>query len=346
MMNSKPLVARPIFIVGPGRSGTTLLRSLLSAHSRISITPETQFMNKVTGPDPITGGPDDFETFWSRYTSWVRFKDLGVDPDRCRALIAELGRPSYRNIFHALLAAYRERVGKPRVGEKSPSHVHHLREFLAWFPDAQVLITERDPRAVVASQLKTPYIGQRIVPLSLRQGVFIGKRIGEVVRYARDWAHIHAEVVPQWRRDSRVKVVSYEALVRDPETELRGTCDFLGEPFESAMLTNRSSATVPPAAGVAPNRDLEEWRRQHEATSLRPVSAESLERWKDDLEPRELALIEGICERPMGEAGYERLLPAAVRGSGRLAAGGLRVLGAIEGHTRAAAEAAWHRVHG
>ena len=34
----------PVFIVGAGRSGTTLLRTLLSAHPRLAVTPETHFM--------------------------------------------------------------------------------------------------------------------------------------------------------------------------------------------------------------------------------------------------------------------------------------------------------------
>ena len=40
-------ISRPVFIVGPGRSGTTLLRSLLSAHSRITVTPETHVLARV-----------------------------------------------------------------------------------------------------------------------------------------------------------------------------------------------------------------------------------------------------------------------------------------------------------
>ena len=35
------MLSQPLFIVGPGRSGTTLLSTLLDAHPEIAIFPET-----------------------------------------------------------------------------------------------------------------------------------------------------------------------------------------------------------------------------------------------------------------------------------------------------------------
>ena len=34
----------PIFIIGVGRSGTSLLQSMLNSHSKIAFTPETHFI--------------------------------------------------------------------------------------------------------------------------------------------------------------------------------------------------------------------------------------------------------------------------------------------------------------
>lgn len=54
-MSIEGKLKKPIFIVGPGRSGTTLVRSLLSAHSRIAVTPETHFGSWPRGAG--RGGP-------------------------------------------------------------------------------------------------------------------------------------------------------------------------------------------------------------------------------------------------------------------------------------------------
>lgn len=307
------LLDRPIFIVGSGRSGTTLLRSLLSAHPRISITPETHFMKRAEMEGASRQlSPAAFEAFWDWYTSWVRFKDLGVDPSRCRALIDEQGDRTFRSIFQAVLAAYGERVGAERVGEKSPSHVFFLPRLLEWFPDAQMLITQRDPRAVVASQLQTPWAKDRLTPFSLQHGFFLGKRPYEVAHLAHGWTTIYEDIVPAWQRDPRVFVVPYEALVKDVEGMLRAICDFLGESYEPEMLTARTRDTVPPPAGTAKTR-LEEWRREHHDQSLRPVSSASLEKWKDRLAEKEVAMIEGHCAEGMRAAGYAPSAPAPQR---------------------------------
>lgn len=38
---------RPAFIAGTGRSGSTLMRSLLSAHPRTCVSPETHYMARA-----------------------------------------------------------------------------------------------------------------------------------------------------------------------------------------------------------------------------------------------------------------------------------------------------------
>src|SRR5258708_602042 len=45
----------PVFIVGSARSGTTLLRLMLSAHSRISISPEGAYIYRLRSIFPSYG---------------------------------------------------------------------------------------------------------------------------------------------------------------------------------------------------------------------------------------------------------------------------------------------------
>lgn len=89
----------PIFIVGPGRSGTTLMRKMISAHSRLSITPETHFLKRADKRGDIHGSPEDFDEFWEEYTSWIRFTYLDLDPDYCLSLIENTGDQSFKSIF-------------------------------------------------------------------------------------------------------------------------------------------------------------------------------------------------------------------------------------------------------
>lgn len=346
------LIDRPIFIVGAGRSGTTLLRSLLSAHSQVSIAPETHFMKRAEKEGGLEQeAPDDFESFWDRYTSWVRFKDLGVDADHCLQLVNQQEAQTFRSVFRAVLTAYGERVGKERIGEKSPSHVRFLPYLLEWFPEAQVIIMQRDPRAVIASQLHAPWVKAQFTAPSLQHGVLIGSRLYQAASRADRWARIHEEIAPRWQRDPRVLIVSYEALVKDVEGELRTICDFLGEAYESAMQTERTRETVPPPAGTA-KPALEQARRKHYSKTLGPVSSGSLEKWRDRLTATEVAMVEGRCMQGMRAAGYTPSMPELQQLIGRvlssvvLRAGGLEEKARFTAKRMAlSARGAFHKAH-
>ncbi len=311
---------RPIFIAGAGRSGTTLLRSLLSAHSRVSISPETHFMQRAEQWGlSDREGPENFDQFWERFTSSVRFRDLGIEAEYCRELINHAENPTFRAIFEAVLVAYGRRVGKERIGEKTPGHVHFIPHLLSWFPDARVLILRRDPRAVVASQLRSPWVQERITPRSMKEGLVVGSYLHQVAYYADDWQRMYDEVVPASGQDGRVLVVQYEELVRRPEGEIRRICAFLDEAFEPAMLDGRSDENVPiPASTHDLNNEYwREWRKKHHAKTLRPISTQSLEKWRLQLSEREVAMIEGHCASRMQLAGYRPTLSASRRRAGR-----------------------------
>lgn len=96
---SSVLSEPPIFIVGAGRSGTTLIRSLLSAHSRIAVTPETHFLKVAQQNGGLRdGAPAHFEAFWRGFSQSQRFKDLGVSPERCRTYIRIFSRAGWRTL--------------------------------------------------------------------------------------------------------------------------------------------------------------------------------------------------------------------------------------------------------
>lgn len=329
----------PFFIVGPGRSGTTLVRSLLAAHPRIAVTPETHFLKfaalaAAREGRPGAEAPADPEAFWQALVESPRFLDLDVEPEAVRRRLNASGEATYRGVFAAMLAAYGARWGKPRVGEKTPGHVRMLDRLLAWFPEARVLLLRRDPRAVVASQLKTPWVRPLIAPPGLSGGYLVRSRLAQVARYAEDWRQVHQAIQPQLARDPRVSVVTYEALVRDPEGELRRVCAHLGEPYDPAMLSERSDETVP--AWRAGRSDA--WRQAHHARTLKPVSTDALETWRGELSAVEAALIEGRCAAGMAAAGYRPATGAAGRIGGRAvyraAVAGARGEAALRGTAR------------
>jgi hypothetical protein len=300
----------PVFVVGPGRSGTTLMQSILSAHSRLTIAPETHFMSFVEDRGLEHGKPADFDAFWRELTGWVRFRDLGVSPDRCLAVLGDTRAPTFENIFRTLLAVYGESLGKKRVGEKTPGHSSFISFLYHWFPDARILAMIRDPRAVVASQLRTQYVQARLAPTGLRTGLVAGSRIHEIAHFARNWQVVVGERLRPWVDDPRLCVVQYESLVSKPTVTVREICAFLGEPYEPQMLSSRRSAALAAEAG---NEPFDSWRTEHHRRSNEAVSAQSIDRWRSELSSLETALVEGLCGETMMRFGYLPQLPKRTR---------------------------------
>lgn len=339
---SDPLtLTRPIFIIGPGRSGTTLLRSVLSAHSQIAVTPETQFLKRALQWGSVEGAPNDFEAFWSNYTSWLRFRDLGVDPKQCRYLIERAEDYSFRGIFCAVLSVFQKQSGKARVGEKTPGHSAFIPTLLNWFPDARFLVTQRDPRAVVASQLKTYYVKQRLKPRTLRGGILMAKREQEIVFFARIWTEIFEQRLAPWAGHQSFHTVVYENLVQDTETEVRRIFNFLNEDFEPTVLEDRGRDTALMPANEA---DMDNWRREHHSRSMQPVSDDSLEKWRGELSRSEIAIIEGCCARSMCQRGYEPTLSRPYHLGGHAMASGLATSANLERITRSTVSAGRRRI--
>jgi hypothetical protein len=290
------------------------------------------------------GGPTHFQKFWKQFSTSTRFNDLGIDPDYCRYLIEQQDSPTYRSIFGAMLVAYGERVGKGRVGEKTPSHARYIPQLLDWFPNARILIMRRDPRAVMASKMKNPWVTRRLTPPSLREGLLVGHRLYEIAYETKDWAELYGRIAPAWEEDERVLLVGYEALVRTPRNEVQRICRFLGEAYDPAMLNNRTSETVPEPEGEVSAAHLQEWREQHYAKTLRPISSEGLGKWKDRLTSTEVAVIEGGSKNGMQYYGYDFSCSHIQRGIGQALYRALYGTGRTETVVRSWLRKALHKI--
>jgi hypothetical protein len=225
------------FIVGCGRSGTTLLRNVLCSHPEVLIPPETSFFfwHRVNDASrPLSDAeckrllpelrldrtsrlrPDHFlrrelvflGTDWERFLAEVR----GRPPERRRPV----------DVFEALIDDWVRRQDKrvSMVGEKTPHHVFAMRRILRNMPKARFIHMVRDPRAVVPSLLEMPWFkgGTAAAALRWRNSV-------EAVRTQQ------GNLAPD-----RFLEVRYEDLVQDLPGMARRLAGFLGLAFDERML--------------------------------------------------------------------------------------------------------------
>jgi hypothetical protein len=285
-------VKGPVFVVGCPRSGTTLLQRMLDAHPSVAIAGETHFMGRFWLRREEYGDltiDASFARLLDDIVAIPEFADMRLDPDeyRCKA---RLGKRSYAALFELLLSLYRSHNSADLVGEKTPDHLVHAPALVEFFPSARFVHIIRDPRAVVNSWRNVPWAST---------STFENAEIWyKYMRYA-------------WRFPKRIQqcilTVSYEALVKAPAENLDIVCRFLGLQFEPGML--RYHETDP--RGVSVSR--EPWK----ITATKPLDTAKLDRWRSELSPAMIAIIEGTVWREMKRRGYDpqtglaRLLPAA-----------------------------------
>lgn len=270
------------FIVGCGRSGTTLLQVMLDSHPRLALPNETHFFSDFYRLNRHMGdlsARDKYEQALDSVLKTEHFAPMGLDRQRVLELSQERSL-SWQTLFLALLTAIREERGAPMIGEKTPAHISHLWSLYEWYPSARFIHLVRDPRAVVSSYLKAPFYRQ------------FGKNLFHALNAWRTALNIHFDATP--RIDpKRYMALRYEDLVRQPEIELRRITEFLQIDFDPRMLEFHKREKTGFLAGES-----------HKLGTLKPVYQDSTEKWRKDLTPKQLALVESALGPLMEKMGY------------------------------------------
>jgi hypothetical protein len=188
-------IERPIIIAGLPRSGTTHLVNLISADSRLRRLPLWESMEPVPGPaDAVAEGQEDprrrrTREFWGRFEALLPYMlamhEMAPDHTHEEIELQQIDFSSYnlewtcrpprwRDYYYAhdqtphylygrkVLQVLTWIRGPRRWVLKSPQHMEQLGPLRAAFPDATLVITHRDPLAVIQSAITMIAYGDRI----------------------------------------------------------------------------------------------------------------------------------------------------------------------------------------
>ncbi|MDX1662555.1 MAG: sulfotransferase [Candidatus Promineifilaceae bacterium] len=271
------LSERPFFIVGHARSGTTLLRMILSSHPRLVIPPETGFLPflRITPEAPLSREQvrKTIRTIGALNREW---RHLVPDFDR---FYTELPQPT--PLPQLLDALYRRRGDAPirRWGDKTPGYVTYVPQIDAIFPNAQFIHVIRDGRDSTVSAWKKwgerrPYMDHYYLLAEWARDVEAGREAGQA---------LGAE---------RYLEVCYEELVQQPEPTIRQIIAFLNESFHPAVLDHTSLARK--VVGAHSHREV--WE---------PIFTTSVGRWRREMTPFQKKLANRVAGATLSAAGYE-----------------------------------------
>ena len=296
--------ASHVFIVGLPRTGSTLTRAMLNRSPEVRMSGESRFLSEPTrlGLIQRPGFADRFRRIGDIHTDsglkrvvdhiydlrgkgyWARLAGL-VPRDRFAAALRASDR-SDRAFLDVAMELFAN--GRRLRGEKTPHHIHHVPTLLAWYPEARVIHTFRDPRAVYVSMRrkerpeKLTGLGRAARRLGAPFDLYA---MANLIHRWRWMARLHRDYAARYP-DSYL-LLRFEDLVRDPVATAERLAAFLGVAFDPAMLEqvvlNSSFAGGGRAAGI---------------------DVGTVDRWRGHLGRRELALFARFCGADLAEFGY------------------------------------------
>ncbi|MGH9363743.1 MAG: sulfotransferase, partial [Thermoanaerobaculia bacterium] len=280
------------FLVGAGRSGTTLLRLMLDAHPDLAIPPETDFW--VEAASACARAADPRQAFLTVLLSHWRWTDCHVDSVAFQRAINEMEPFDLTRGIRCFYRLYAARFGKARWGDKTPFYLGHMVLIQKLVPEARFVHVLRDGRDVALS-IKDLWFG----PNSLDEA-------------AVWWTSTVAEARRQKDHLSHYLEIRYEDLVLDTQKTLRKVCEFLDLPWDPAMLSFHRRSAERIGEVVREFRDAGdrliasvEQRHAIHRRALGPPDPSRIGRWRTEMTEREKRRFHRAAGDLLEALGYE-----------------------------------------
>ena len=258
----------PIFIAGCGRSGTTYVRTAIDAHPDVFIPEESLFIPQYLRYARCVP---------KRLVEWLFFNEPQLRLWYSGPLF-DIG-----NIQEAICRVHEHAAGVKGAkiwGQKTPRFVRDMDLFNSSIEGVRWILVFRDPRATVASMLRS------------RRHTYSVSRACR--RWIRDNRPI-VEILESGRSPENVFIVKYEDFVRDFDILVETIFAYLGvESIDREEIVRQGSG--PSFRGT-----------RFEDNALRQgmePRVERIEAWRTTLTKEQVRYIESACWYEMGILGY------------------------------------------
>ncbi len=269
-----------IFIIGVGRSGTSLLQSMLNAHPDVAFMPETHFFRNY-----ISSRKTKNKLEKAGFKSVLEY--LNDDPNFApiQSVLWEITETAtdaeikLEDLQQNIWQLYLDQKQKQIIGEKDPRNIDYIPEIHKYFSDSKVIHLIRDPRDVVLSRTKAAWSSHR--PYWMHALIYkaqISRGIKQAGKYFPD----------------KYYEMFYEDLINQPEAELRKLCAFLEIGYDKNMLDFKHSA----------NELIKESEVSWKKETLGPLLQKNVDKWKKELTNQQLFVIETICRNELKRLNY------------------------------------------
>jgi hypothetical protein len=241
----------PVLIVGEARSGTSILYRALQKHEafrpRRTNLWESHLMRHIG--QAASFGPGQPRSMFGYMADSAEHYDAFLDSIGSLRPLLRLGETTLRiagghrrgmgkvwaatghpHVVRSYFHHARHARGVERILEKTPGHIMHVGRLLRCYPDARLIYIHRHPVDVYSSYVRRAQLDPG----------------------TRDWAEMSWRAfADRWKRNSKLALsaarrwpgslllIAYEEFTRDPESEMRRICGFVGEPYDPELVIER-----------------------------------------------------------------------------------------------------------
>jgi len=272
----------PIFLFGMERSGTTLLSMMVGAHPQLAVPLATtgmwfDFARRLADYNDLAQ-PADLERLVDDVLAHERIRLWDAELDRAR-ILEGLPPGDFGALVARVHAEYARAKGKAHWANIDIATLDHMELVNDWLPTARFVQIVRDGRDVALSHQTMPYGSGNIADCAQAWVARVGvnAKMGRILGPAR----YHA--------------LRFEDLVGDSEATLRKLCDFLGVPFDTAML--RYTEMV--------DEKIPEDRRWLWPSLNQPPQTSKVGLWRQRMSRPQRIVFEEIAGKALKDWGYE-----------------------------------------
>ncbi|MCG8571818.1 MAG: sulfotransferase [Spirochaetes bacterium] len=267
------------FVVGRGRSGTTLLASMLNSHPGIAVPPEALFImtlystychiNRWTTKKLLKFYEDLMTEEW--------LQNWNLDNEKLKKdLLACKGQTTFSELCKIVYMHY-WRASKNNenlvIGDKNPQYSLFVDVLIELFPDAQFIHITRDYRDNILSFKNVRFDLNLTSALAHRW-----KKYNQMILKMKD------------KYPEKFLTIRYEDLVAEPETTLRKITSFISIEYHSAMLDFHKNQT----------QELPSFHKNLK----RPIVKQNINKWKSKMSADDIEQADYICDKTGKLFGY------------------------------------------
>lgn len=273
-----------------GRSGTSLLTSILNSHSKIYASPENNFLlfiatylNKKTAFSAKDVELINTSLRLNTNTAMSVWKG-SIDLKQASFTKEDIIRQIY------LSSSIKIEEKNPQViFDKNPEYTLHLKQIEKICPNAKFLAISRNYRDNISSRKK--------FSSSKRVSIFI---------LALSWNHYNKRILKMISKKN-IFHVRYESLVEDPTVKLKDMFRFIGLEYEMEVLNYYTKVNLKKKIQDSSLTEEQKVKVKLMHSNLeKPISTKRINVWSQHLRKREILICDVICRNTALKLGHSQ----------------------------------------